>query len=249
MFDNRTNVLITNDYRQGIDMSLLASEIIETDSSWNSMIMPYVSADTSASQNSDAWAQVVLSIANRNTSSESVSRIITVDLTSDESIVEISARLRLLFLFINRGQVSNSASVAPCFAQDTYPAMLALVKTLEGAGMGEDWSPDGARSIRIGKAKHLFVSVDMPIADQSPSPDTFLEIIQSHQIDVSWYDQCVYPRASTPGLTTVMFGVPDNSDPHYSTSIFKRERLRNLSGRPGGTHFFSQPRCSVSAAV
>ncbi|HBO90718.1 MAG TPA: hypothetical protein DD460_08185, partial [Acidobacteria bacterium] len=139
-------------------MSLMvASEIIETDSSWNSMIMPYVSVDAAASQNRDAWAQVVLSIANRNTFSESVSRIITVDLTSDESIVEISARLRLLFLFINRGQVSNSASVAPCFAKDTYPAMLALVKTLEGAGMGEDWSPDGARSIRIGKAKHLFV--------------------------------------------------------------------------------------------
>ena len=89
-------------------MSLMvASEIIETDSSWNSMIMPYVSADTSSSQNSDAWAQVVLSIANRNTSSESIARIITVDLTPDESIVEISARLRLLFLFINRGQVSN----------------------------------------------------------------------------------------------------------------------------------------------
>ena len=230
-------------------MSLMAPEIIKTDSSWNSMLMPCVSADTALSQNRDAWAQVVLSIANRNASAESGGRIITVDLTSDESIVEISARLRLLFLFINREQPSNSASVAPSFAQDTYPAMLALVKTLEGAGMGEDWSPDGARSIRIGKAKHLFVSVDMPIADQSSFPDTFLEIIQSHQIDVSWYDECVYPRASAPGLTTVMFGVPDSSDPQYSTSIFKRERLRNLSGRPGGMHFSSQLGCSVSAAV
>tara|TARA_B100000959_G_scaffold82593_1_gene87984 strand:+ start:2392 stop:3084 length:693 start_codon:yes stop_codon:yes gene_type:complete len=230
-------------------MSLLAPEISGTYSSWDSMLIPQVSADMELSQNRDAWAEVVLSNVSDHESTESGARIITIDLTADESFVEISTRLRLLFLFINRAEFSNSATVAPSFTQDTYPAMLALVKALESAGMGEDWSPDGARSIRIGKTKHLFVSVDMPIKDRSPSPDKFLEIIQSHQIDVSWYDQCVYPRASAPGLTTVMFGVPDNSDPQYSTSIFKRERLRNLSGRPGGTHFFSQQRCSVSAAV
>ena len=230
-------------------MSLLAPEISGTDSSWDSMLIPQVSVDMELSQNRDAWADVVLSNVSDHESTESGARIITIDLTADESFVEISTRLRLLFLFINRAEFSNSATVAPSFTQDTYPAMLALVKALESAGMGEDWSPDGARSIRIGKTKHLFVSVDMPIKDRSPSPDKFLEIIQSHQIDVSWYDQCVYPRASAPGLTTVMFGVPDNSDPQYSTSIFKRERLRNLSGRPGGTHFFSQPRCPVSAAV
>ena len=230
-------------------MSLLAPEIIRTDSSWASRLIPQISSGTALSHNRDAWAEVVLSNVGDDHSAESGARIITIDLTSDESIVEISARLRLLFMFMNRAQVSNSATVAPSFRQDTYPAMLAFVKALESAGMGEDWSPDGARSIRIGKTKHLFVSVDMPIKDRSPSPDKFLEIIQSHQIDVSWYDQCVYPRASAPGLTTVMFGVPDNSDPQYSTSIFKRERLKNLSGRPGGTHFFSQPRCSVSAAV
>ena len=230
-------------------MSLLAPEISGTDSSWDSMLIPQVSADMELSQNRDAWAEVILSNVSDHESTESGARIITIDLTVDESFLEISTRLRLLFLFINRAEFSNSATVAPSFTQDTYPAMLALVKALESAGMGEDWSPDGARSIRIGKTKHLFISVDMPITDRSPSPDKFLEIIQSHQIDVSWYDQCVYPRASAPGLTTVMFGVPDNSDPQYSTSIFKRERLRNLSGRPGGTHFFSQPRCSVSAAV
>jgi hypothetical protein len=230
-------------------MSLLAPEISGTYSSWDSMLIPQVSADMELSQNRDACAEVVLSNVSDHESTESGARIITIDLTADESFVEISTRLRLLFLFINRAEFSNSATVAPSFTQDTYPAMLALVKALESAGMGEDWSPDGARSIRVGKTKHLFVSVDMPIKDRSPSPDKFLEIIQSHQIDVSWYDQCVYPRASAPGLTTVMFGVPDNSDPQYSTSIFKRERLRNLSGRPGGTHFFSQPRCSVSAAV
>ena len=230
-------------------MSLLAPEISGTDSSWDSMLIPQVSADMELSQNRDAWAEVVLSNVSDHESTESGARIITIDLTADESFVEISTRLRLLFLFINRAEFSNSATVAPSFTQDTYPAMLALVKALESAGMGEDWSPDGARSIRIGKTKHLFVSVDMPIKDRSPSPDKFLEIIQSHQIDVSWYDQCVYPRASAPGLTTVMFGVPDRSRPQYSTSIFNRERLKNLSGRPGGKHFFSQLGCSVSAVV
>tara|TARA_B100000029_G_scaffold45305_1_gene41788 strand:+ start:1481 stop:2173 length:693 start_codon:yes stop_codon:yes gene_type:complete len=230
-------------------MTRLAPEMTESDSSLISMLIPKAPSGVAISQDRDAWAEVVLRNVGGHDSTESDARIITIDLVSDENILENSARLRLLLMFINRAEVSNSATVAPSFTRDTYPAMLALVKALEGAGMGQDWSPDGARSMRLGKAKHLFVSVDMPIADRSPSPDTFLEIIQSHQIDASWYDQCVYPRASAPGLTTVMFGVPDRSYSQYSNSVFNRERLKNLSGRPGGMHFFSQPGCYVSAAV
>ena len=85
-------------------MSLLAPEISGTDSSWDSILIPQVSADIELSQNRDAWAEVVLSNVRDHQSSETDARIITIDLTSDESIVEISTRLRLLFLFINRSE-------------------------------------------------------------------------------------------------------------------------------------------------
>jgi hypothetical protein len=209
-----------------------------------------VAAAPELSSLNDAWAHIAERVTNRSAansaanSAEGSSTIITVDLASGESAQEFSTRLRMLLLFMNREEGSVSATVSPSFKDDTYPAMLALVKGFQTSGASEDWRPDGPRSIRMGKAKHLFVSVDMPVADRSPSPDTLIEIVAAHRIDASWYDQRVAPRASAAGLTTVMFGVPSASD-----SVFKRERARNLAGRPGGVHFSRQSNWSATAAV
>ena len=58
-------------------MSLLAPEISRTDSSWDSILIPQVSADIELSQNRDAWAEVVLSNVRDHQSSETDARIIT----------------------------------------------------------------------------------------------------------------------------------------------------------------------------
>ncbi len=193
-----------------------------------------------------AWAQIVQSVTNRAGRGSST---ITVDLEPDESAQEFSTRLRLLILFMNRDKGSVSATVSPSFKNDTYPAMLALVKGFEGSGAGGDWRPDGPRSIRMGNAKHLFVSVDMPVADRSAAPDTLIEIVAAHRISASWYDQRVLPRTSSTGVTTVMFGVPNSPVSEYADSIFKRERSKNLSGRTGGIHFSRQLNWPATAAV
>lgn len=194
-----------------------------------------------------AWAQIVESVTNRGRNGES--QVITVDLSEGESAQDFSTRLRMLLLFMNRDSGSVSATVSPSFRDDTYPAMLALVKGFQSSGASEDWRPDGPRSIRMGNAKHLFVSVDMPVADRSPLPDTLIEIVASHRISSSWYDQRVSPRVSSIGMTTVMFGVPNSPGSEYANSIFKRERTKNLSGRSGGIHFSRQLNWSATAAV
>ncbi|MBP38282.1 MAG: hypothetical protein CL726_03075 [Chloroflexi bacterium] len=197
-----------------------------------------------------AWAQIVHSVTNRAiASANSGSKIITIDLAQGESAQEFLTRLRMLLLFMNRDTDSISATISPSFRDDTYPAMLALVKSFQRSGASEDWRPDGPRSIRMGNARYLFVSVDMPVADRSPSPDTLIEIVAAHRISSSWYDQRVSPRVSSAGLTTVMFGAPNSPDPEYANSIFKRERSKNLSGRPGGIHFSRQLNWSATAAV
>ncbi len=195
-----------------------------------------------------AWTQIVQSVTNRVSAIDGP-KIITVDLAQGESAQDFSTRLQMLLLFMNRDTGSVSATVSPSFKDDTYPAMLALVKGFQSSGAGEDWRPDGPRSIRMGNARHLFVSVDMPVADQSPSPDTLIEIVAAHRINTAWYDQRVSPRASSTGLTTVMFGVPNSPDPEYTNSIFKQERTKNLSGRSGGIHFSRQLSWPAVAAV
>jgi hypothetical protein len=209
---------------------------------------------TSASDNglNAALAQIVQSVTNRESHG---AMTITVDLERGESAREFSTRLRMLLMFMNRDRGSVSATVSPSFKDDTYPAMLAMVQGFQSSGASEDWRPDGPRSIRMGNARHLFVSMDMPVADRSPSPDTLIEIVAAHRISASWYDLRVRPRAVSSVLTTVMFGVPSASgnqpraDSEYASSIFKRERSKNLSGRPGGIHFSRQLNWSATAAV
>lgn len=196
-----------------------------------------------------AWTMIVQSVTNR---ANHETTTITVDLAEGESAQEFSTRLRMLLLFMNRETGSVSATVSPSFQNDTYPAMLALVNGFHRSGASGDWRPDGPRAIRVGKARHLFVSVDMPVADRSPAPDTMLEIVAAHRIDASWYDQRVRPRASSPGLTIVMFGVPGMARNHgsvFASSVFERERARNLSGRPGGVHFSRQSDWTAAAVV
>jgi hypothetical protein len=193
-----------------------------------------------------AWTRIVQSVTNRASQG---STTITVDLAPDESAQAFSTKLRMLLLFMNRESGSISATVSPSFQDDTYPAMLALVKGFQASGVGEDWRPDGPRSVRLGSARHLFVSVDMPVADRSPSPDTLIEIVAAHRISVSWYDQRVRPRTASTGLTTVMFGVPGTAGSDYAESVFKRERAKNLLGRPGGIHFSHQLNWPTTAAV
>ena len=194
-----------------------------------------------------ALAQIVQSVTDRSETNES--KIITVDLAKGENVQEFSTRLRMLLLFMNRNEGSVSATVLPSFQDDTYPAMLALVKGFQSSGASEDWRPDGPRSIRVGNARHLFVSVDMPVMDRSPSPDTLIELVAAHKISSSWYDQRVSPRVASIGMTTVMFGIPNSPETEYAGSVFKRERTRNLSGRPGGIHLSRQLNWSASTAV
>ncbi len=200
-----------------------------------------------------AWTRIVQSVTNRV---DRETTIITVDLSEGESAQEFSTRLRMLLLFMNRETDSVSATVSPSFKNDTYPAMLALVNGFHRSGASGAWCPDGPRAIRVGKARHLFVSVDMPVADRSPSPDTLLEVVAAHRIGASWYDQRVRPRISAPGvslghapqgLTVVMFGVPGLQG--NNGSIFERERARNLSGRIDGVHFSRQSDWTATAAV
>ena len=194
-----------------------------------------------------ALAQIVQSVTDLSESAES--KIITVDLAKGENVKEFSTRLRMLLLFMNRNEGSVSATVSPSFQDDTYPAMLALVKGFQSSAASEDWRPDGPRSIRVGNARHLFVSVDMPVMDRSPAPDTLIELVAAHKISSSWYDQRVSPRVASIGMTTVMFGIPNSPGAEYGGSVFKRERTRNMSGQSGGIHLSRQLNWSVSAAV
>ncbi len=195
------------------------------------------------------WRRTVESVVNREGAT------ITVDLETGQSTQEFSTRLRMFLLFMNRHSNCVSTTISPTFIDHTYPAMLALVNGFNDAGAINGWRPDGPRTVAVGKAKHLFVSVDMPIRTPGPAPDILVEIVAAHRISASWYRQRVLPLVGSIGLTKIMLGIPELSTASgdrvliQERSIFHTEREKNLSGRPGGVHFSRRLRQTAPTIV
>jgi hypothetical protein len=136
-----------------------------------------------------------------------------------------------MLLVTRMGTGSASATVAPSFFTDTYPAMLALVTELERAGLGGQWRPEGVRSMRLGESTHVFVSADRPVAERTPAPDGLLEVVDSHQLSHDWFMARVAPRATSPSLTRVFSGVSGAEESAYEHALLECLRAEEGDGQ------------------
>ena len=147
------------------------------------------------------------------------------DVPSPLAVTAMATQLRLWLLVTRAAAGGVSATVSPEFLSDSYPAMLALARALEEAGLKGVWTPEDERTVRLGKARHMFVSVDRPSSRSgagSPKPDTLLEVVSADRIEPEWYRSRVSPRATAEGLTTVVYGSPGGD------AVFGQVRAKNL---------------------
>ena len=145
----------------------------------------------------------------------------TVDVHDAAAVTDLISGLRSWLLVVGAGTGVASATVSPRFLDETYPAMLALVRELERSGA--TWRPSGPRTVQVGEAKHVFVSRDRPVAGRTPNPDGIIEVVGAHNIDRDWYYERVSPRCQAPGLTRVFYGQPG-----VSGSIYEEVRNESL---------------------
>ena len=157
---------------------------------------------------------------------------LSITVRSELEAISISSSLELLLLTVGMGTGSVSARVAPSFLGDTYPAMRALTGALDEAGLSGLWTGVGGRSIRLGEAWQMFISVDAPSArtiDGLPNrPDTLLEVVSAERVPTNWFRSRVAPRSSARGLTTAFYGVASRSD-GGGESLFDRVRRSHLT--------------------
>jgi hypothetical protein len=111
-------------------------------------------------------------------------------------INRFASPLRMFLLMSGRWSGGVSATVSPHFSEQTYPALLNLVGALNDSGAADLWKPDGSRSVMVGEARHVFVSVDMQVIEKSMHPDRLLEIVAADDIADEWYRARVAPRLS-----------------------------------------------------
>ena len=127
---------------------------------------------------------------------------------STRRATEFATPMRSLLLALNSGFGGISATVSPALLLHTYPAMDALVNELEGSGAGELWQPIGERSLAIGDAKHIFVSVDTPVIDSAHNsiPTVLVEVVGAHMISAEWFENVVTTRCKDSSTTFVFYG-------------------------------------------
>lgn len=121
---------------------------------------------------------------------------------------DFATPMRSMMLTLTSAFGGISATVSPSLNLNTWPAMDMLVSALEAAGAGDLWQPVGERSIAVGAARHVFVSVDNPIRDDSTRvfPNLLIEVMGAHIIDPEWFDRIVGPRCQDEALTFVFYG-------------------------------------------
>ena len=147
----------------------------------------------------------------------------TLDVPGAGDVIPLATPIRTWLLAARMSAGGVSATVAPSFFSDTYPAMLALVRALNDAGLGALWRPDGVRTVRLDQAVHVFVSADRPVAERTPAPGALLEVVEGHRIGADWYAARVAPRAAAPGLTRVFYGRPGAEGSVYD--LVRREAV------------------------
>ena len=142
--------------------------------------------------------------------------------------------MRSLLLTLGSGFEGISATVAPNLLLHTYPAMEALVRSLESTGSYAPWQPVGERSIGLGSAKHLFVSQDTPMPEdaQNCMPNTLLEVVGAHLIPARWFDQAVAPKCDLNKLTIVCYGMVGVKDSLFERSWGDCQTRGLLGNRP-----------------
>ena len=149
----------------------------------------------------------------------------SVEVPSSIDVTEMATKLRLWLLVTRAAAGGVSATVSPEFLKDTYPAMLALARALDDAGLKGVWAAEDERTFRVGNARHVFVSVDRPLfrrGTEGSRPDTLLEIVSAGRIDREWFHTRVCPRAVAERLTTVVYGATGEG------AVFGQVRAKNL---------------------
>ena len=135
---------------------------------------------------------------------------------------QFATPMRSILLALTSGFGSISLTISPSLNLNTWPAMDRLVAALEQAGAGDVWQLVGERSIGLGAARNLFLSVDNPIQptqDDSTRvfPNLLVEVVGAHLIDPNWFDRIVEPRCRDLALTFVFYGQAG-----HSGSLFER---------------------------
>ncbi len=147
----------------------------------------------------------------------------TVEVARQGGKNELSAQMELLLLTRYMAQAGNLVKAAPTYMPQLINSILRLRDRLNDAGYAGLWSPQAGNSIRLGKARQIFLSAEPSARVVGATAHILLEMDEAQEIDKEKFYKKFRPMGASTNVTTVLYGTPWDSD-----SLLEEQKQQNL---------------------
>jgi hypothetical protein len=130
----------------------------------------------------------------------------TVEIARQGGKNELSARIELVLLALNADLPVTSIKAAPTLRPQAQLSLHRLWERVAGCGLDRLARRENGNSIRLGRARQLFLSAEPASNIVGHTADLLLEVDEAQDVDVQKYDKELRPMAANSGATTVFYG-------------------------------------------
>lgn len=147
----------------------------------------------------------------------------TVEVARQGGKNELSAQLELLLLTLFMAHGGNLVKAAPTYVPQLLHSVLRLKDRLNDAGYAGLWSPEAANTIRLGKARQLFLSAEPSARVVGATAHILLELDEAQEVDKEKFHKEFRPMGASTNATTVLYGTPWDGN-----SLLEEQKQQNL---------------------
>ena len=119
---------------------------------------------------------------------------------------ELSARVEGFLLATHQDRDVTAVKAAPTLRPQALISFRRLWARLRDAGLDEVAVKEGGTTIRLGRARQVFLSAEPASNVVGHTADLLLEVDEAQDVDVDKFDKEFRPMAASTGATTVFYG-------------------------------------------
>lgn len=132
----------------------------------------------------------------------------TVEIARQGGKNELSAQMELLLLVLYMLKGGNMVKAAPTFVPQALISMGRLKERLNDAGLSGLWEPEGGYTIRLGRARQLFLSAEPSANVVGVTAHILLEVDEAQDVGKEKFYKEFRPMGASTNVTTVLYGTP-----------------------------------------
>ena len=121
---------------------------------------------------------------------------------------ELSAQVELFLLSKHARQAVDAVKCAPTFEPQGQISLRRLWSRIVQAGLGPLAAREDGRTVRLGRARQLFLSAEPSANVMGHTAGLLLEVDEAQDVDREKFEREFRPMAAPTGATTVFYGTP-----------------------------------------